>query len=794
MKPLLLSILAMFAFVLSPLRAQQKQPPPPPVSVFPLGGLTASGPSGDYKDEFPLFGFNMWYNGSPAQLNPGQGAIGDIGGGDATIGGLSLDGAFFPKNVYNPYFFEADADLVSNESGLSAWDLNNAWYTPQWVKNTTYQPGNLITDVNGIEWTCVTTNTQSTFAATTTSGNNTTINWAQVQTPMPWVSGQSYSNSNSAGLADYVTFAGTLWRCTTTSTTAAPEDAHWSVWMNPAVWNTGLTCWKNEYALTTDDGNLWQCRIDESTAQKPAPGASDWTLIHAAPKWTMGNNYSSGDYVFFADASGRDWIYYSLSSINNDQTPPGNNDWAPAIWVANPHDNSGIPYNQGDLVCFYQDPLNPNPFYQSPDANSAWPIRNTIWVAHEQNYVDCGWCANLGQSPIGGPWVQLAPKTGQQVPPAPAIGEWQIAQGDDKINNISTGIYLDYTFNAVGPWTSTGDFLGGNKALYLDFIYSLDPSKYSGTDDLFNITATAQLDDGTTLTAPGNDTAISIADYTNYANGGTYSTSSLDSHWGNDVKTENPRILKFPDKTLTGINPDPNQYAVRRLGFELPAGSTAHITSVHFTLKKTAKSNGIFVRGVRLRTEDMDLLLRGKLNAPNSNFYWPPTTTTTWAGLTSGTNGLFQTIKNNFDTKYASFGAAAAWSNWLGIQVGNEMNWNAFRVYAYIDSLWRQWTRVHTRQQKDLYQILTGGNQTYYRAIFEDQNGYHPLINQEQGLWEYLGSPQPPYTADHIPASVLFDPKNPSNPNPNFASLGWPIAYLKVWDVRSDVIIPNFPQ
>ncbi len=250
-----------------------------------------------------------------------------------------------------------------------------------------------------------------------------------------------------------------------------------------------------------------------------------------------------------------------------------------------------------------------------------------------------------------------------------------------------------------------GNFSNGGIKGYLDFVYRIDISAdYPNISDpstvIYQIQYTVHYSDGS---ASALTTAnLTFGDYTNYY------TSGYQATFGNDYTSEILNIKTFPNQARTGVSPTgTNNYSVFRIPIALSAGqdsSKTYISGVDFKLLKTAASNGIFVRGVRIRSQHSDWLFRGKLNydAP-ANSQYP-----------NGYPGLyttFQGVKNIMGN--------TGWKNMLIGKAGNELGPDVWRAFAYVDSMWRRWTRGHGGQ-KDLNYVIADSYQ-YWRSIYEDE-------------------------------------------------------------------------
>jgi hypothetical protein len=366
-------------------------------------------------------------------------------------------------------------------------------------------------------------------------------------------------------------------------------------------------------------------------------------------------------------------------------------------------------------------------------------------------------------------------KLGQPVPlTANAGAEWDIPPG----GSPSTTTYLDAS--GVNSLTETAgnpsDLLGGAGVLYLDFVSRLDMGTFKSpnytfgnTTNVYEINASALVieqqttDGGNTWTTrttnlagttlptsnilplnppcgdPSCPTCVCITkgDYTAY---NTPSTPSYGSqHFGNDYATELTNILNFPNPMDPG-NPSSNPYSVFRLKFVVPGVFDPNQTlndgtmirtiapSMNFSLKGTQNSQGIFVRGVRIRSDWADDLYRGEFDTHSISqngdghtlqlFSTDPNTgakTTLTNGLGGATSSAFWRIENS--------AGANNWKGALGFNVGLEPKWPLYRCFAYINEQFRAWSKTHSPfLQKNLSTFVGPGNLTYWRSIYEDQS------------------------------------------------------------------------
>lgn len=220
---------------------------------------------------------------------------------------------------------------------------------------------------------------------------------------------------------------------------------------------------------------------------------------------------------------------------------------------------------------------------------------------------------------------------------------------------------------------------------------------------------------------------LTVGDYVNYV-----SSSSTIAHKVN----EHPDILVLPRNG--------SQYAVLRNEIT----SLTNVKSLKVSLKKkfvggVNQSKGIFVRGLRIRSEKADQILRKQ---KDNDFI--------------GTNGIFQSIYNDLK---GPGGSQSAWRRTPAIASAPEMPSPGHRALAYIADLWSKWTKQHTGSEKQLYTILAHpGLGTYrsYASTFWDQTGKPcPPLMAQNPINYYWGSgdgndPQLIIPGDVIPSSA----------------------------------------
>ena len=274
-------------------------------------------------------------------------------------------------------------------------------------------------------------------------------------------------------------------------------------------------------------------------------------------------------------------------------------------------------------------------------------------------------------------------------------GEWSILSTDPGSTYLQA--------NAI-PFTVPG------QTIFIDFVYRIDPTRYSGNSDgdsLFDIHYTANIS-GTSCTSQTGDAYVTKGGFN------AFSTSSfgISEYQYSKSIVQFPSLLHFPPVAA-------QSYAVKRIEIDIPDSCT--LNSVDFSLLKTTYSNGIIVRGVRIRTQGEDKLLRGVYDNTN-----PPN------GLSL--DSTFIKIKNDLGT--------ATWSRTRVIAAGNEIESGSYRTYAYINEKWRAFSKAHGGQQKDIECIIAQrdhGTYRWYRALYEDQsNGVPPPpLQAEDGINQF---------------------------------------------------------
>ena len=301
---------------------------------------------------------------------------------------------------------------------------------------------------------------------------------------------------------------------------------------------------------------------------------------------------------------------------------------------------------------------------------------------------------------------------------------------------------------------------------YIDFVYRFDTSQYTTTpDSAYDLEVQVNWSDGSTpgtLTYSVNDggswaTAttidpitndfvipIRVSDYKSYvvvASPADKAAHDIAAH-----PKENPNLLRFP---TPGLNPPPplpqhipEPYAVLRIEVSCNGKMLATNPAVcPITVNlKGANPEGIYVRGVRIRSDWADDFFRGYFDdtskAPDGNDLH---------ALNSGfpTGGLNAEFKIIHDT------SGTGWAKTLAFIVGNEGSWMEFRCLAHINELFRAYSVAHGGVQKDLTTILTGGFNVW-RSIYEDESKTNapPPILQNESIG--IGAGYPFYNPDQV--------------------------------------------
>lgn len=243
---------------------------------------------------------------------------------------------------------------------------------------------------------------------------------------------------------------------------------------------------------------------------------------------------------------------------------------------------------------------------------------------------------------------------------------------------------------------------------YLDFIYridkNLDYATLGNSDVIYTLEYTLHVLEGSTPAEITGSANITVGHYLNYAD-----------------PTEHASIKTFANK----------QYAVYRMQVDIPEKTaddeTITFKRLEFKLKKTSESRNIFVRGLRVRNERGDQLLRGQLDgdiaSPDSQSLY----------------GTFEKIKKELRGPDSQ---STAWARTKAITAGTEIIYPQYRAYAYVTKKWREWCARSENggTPKDIYCILAHSwvaeyhNYQWLYPIFKDETGQitPPVMGQER--------------------------------------------------------------
>jgi len=331
-----------------------------------------------------------------------------------------------------------------------------------------------------------------------------------------------------------------------------------------------------------------------------------------------------------------------------------------------------------------------------------------------------------------------------------------------------------------------------NKAI-CDFIFRFDiTNDYGGntTDDnaAYDIEFWVT-NNGTT----SNTTTVSISpqyydEYTNQHNFNSTIWSSLTYGYGSGngkftdfIRTEQNNIKNFPIWSRASHRPYTSnelaqhntKYAVIRTIIDI--GSNPTITKIDCRLKphSSTSGKGIFIRGLRVRSQMADDLLRSKIDGQVKNDF------TTIKQALSGFN------INQTNPSYD--GSIDIWSKVPGIQACNECTVQGWPALAYVDQLFQKWS-----SGKRVFPFITDFNvQPWWRAVYEDLTTQLPprFVPECADMWfadkasvdnvnffETQGYPK-----DLIPTNIM----NQSN----FTLYGYPVQSYDVFTKRNQVFL-----
>lgn len=301
--------------------------------------------------------------------------------------------------------------------------------------------------------------------------------------------------------------------------------------------------------------------------------------------------------------------------------------------------------------------------------------------------------------------------------------EWFIPQIRQGADNHTDGVVLLENLQVIGN-TSNGD---GNSAYLIptasphavcDFIFRIDNSSYSG------ISGTRHIYEVKYYTKRGSATTFTYdhSDFIDNIGSNSYSTlsSSTNSWWS----TDHNRIKFYP----LGSN---QAYAILHSTID---NSSQDLKSIECKLVETAYSNGIYVRGLRIRSDIADNLLRG----------------------------VYQTTSNsneNLLTRFAEIksvinATSGAWAKTRAFATGTEYGSPQHRAFAYIDKKWKQWSG--------------GKRMTTFLANWNNYYWFDAICRDEEEDQEVDKTMLPPFFMSECEAHWAIEATTTaSNPNPN---------------------------
>ena len=332
--------------------------------------------------------------------------------------------------------------------------------------------------------------------------------------------------------------------------------------------------------------------------------------------------------------------------------------------------------------------------------------------------------------------------TGQEIK-----NEWHIAPGDGVVPGTT-----DVLLSGLQSWNDAID--RSAKIGICDFIYRIDetstfPDYTSGDmadnteiyDIVYTLTRGLHDVDGNVIPSSVVQTPAA-SDIITYKitrkdvlglNTGSYNARLTDPLW---VGTEHANIKKY----------NGNEYALAHTEFDMHPITNVNGTNVTWdvikvdcTLKKIIPasgprvSKGIYVRGLRLRTDLADKLLRGYLD--NGDYTYTSTITGlsyTFPGISTTFDGIWSNYMNNFSGSTALTDAKALWKKIPFVTFGGETTWPAWRALAYLDQKWAKFSQVYPHNRTGGQRILTfisenvGSFYMWYRSIYEDETGQVP--------------------------------------------------------------------
>ncbi|MDP4198310.1 MAG: T9SS type A sorting domain-containing protein [Bacteroidota bacterium] len=254
---------------------------------------------------------------------------------------------------------------------------------------------------------------------------------------------------------------------------------------------------------------------------------------------------------------------------------------------------------------------------------------------------------------------------------------------------------------------------------YIDFVSRIKPSDYSSitdpTTEIYalemtilwsdyssSVTYTYSIDGGqsfTTTSGSGMQSIpITINDVLYAGKGGNF----------RPLPNENKNILNFPSNVLSDPtkNITPSPYTIKRIKIQ-----TSGKTPIGIALNlKGVNAHGIFVRGVRLRSDYADHLFRGDFDDHN--------VLSDGDQIPTSVNGILHSIHTQIGNN--------GWSHTKVLKCGNETGTPSFRAFTHFNEALRKYSKaLGDKVIKNFYMLKTGGPPEW-RSVYEDESGGNP--------------------------------------------------------------------
>jgi hypothetical protein len=221
----------------------------------------------------------------------------------------------------------------------------------------------------------------------------------------------------------------------------------------------------------------------------------------------------------------------------------------------------------------------------------------------------------------------------------------------------------------------------GTTSIYCDFIFAIDKENdyknFTGQNNIYNVVYSVK------RTGSGGAFIQEQVRQINFTKSdpNSYETLSSNSHWTSD----HSRIKFYNNQT----------YAVQFTTIPR-SNANGNVISIECKLLETTDSHGIYVRGLRIRSETCDNLLRGLYNNYDQH---------------SGLYQRFTEIKNTISA------VNSAWDKTRAFATGTEYDPPTHRALAYIDKIWKKWSGG-----KRITTFLDNNNDFYwFDAICRDE-------------------------------------------------------------------------